>query len=163
MSYVLPDEPQGAIRPGLAVSALWPLLTLMIVGPLAGFVWLAFNSWALGCRRAVRHSAIAAFAIPIIGILALGAVSLADVLADGAWAARAGMIARLALIAVHALALLLAFWIMVDQDGAEQWRRTFGQPLATGWQMFVVLVVVRILAEELIPGPIAIFAFWTAG
>ncbi|MEM6663979.1 MAG: hypothetical protein AAF666_17595, partial [Pseudomonadota bacterium] len=67
MSYALPDEPKGAVRPDLAVSALWPLLTLMLVGPFLGFAWIAFNSWALGCRHAARHTVIASLTVPAIG------------------------------------------------------------------------------------------------
>lgn len=159
MSYVLPDEPRGAIRPELAVSAVWPLLTLMLVGPLAGFVWLAFNSWALGCRQAPWHTAVAAVLIPGIGlsVYLLGAVThSAGLAADDARFAF-----RLSLIAVQSAALGLAFWIMWNQDEAEEWRRTYGPPPGNGVMLFAGLMAVRILAGAQLPAEVRIFAFWT--
>lgn len=163
MTYTLPDEPQQGVRPDLAVGALWPLLTLMLVGPLAGFAWLAFNSWALGCRLAVRHTTVAVVGVATTGGLVISAGVLETALADGAWADDASLIARLLLIAVHGMALALAFWIMLEQDAAEQWRRTFGPPLANGALAFVPLVIVRFVAGPHAPAMVQQFAFWTGG
>ena len=163
MSYALPDEPRGAVRPDLAVAALWPLLTLMLVGPLAGFAWIAFNSWALGCRHAIRHTVIALAVVPFVGVSVMAVGAAGQSLSGGALAEDATLVARLLLVAVHAVALALAFWIMIDQDEAEQWRKTFGPPLGSGAKVFVPLLIARILAGHLLPGWFRIFAFWTGG
>jgi hypothetical protein len=160
---VLPDEPRGAIRPDLAVSALWPLLTLMLIGPLAGFAWLAFNSWALGCRHAARHAVIALVAVPMVGISVIAIAQIGQSLPDGVLADNSTLIARLSLIVVHASALVLAFWIMIDQDEAEQWRKTFGPPMSNGAKLFVPLLIVRVFAGHLLPGWLGQFVVWTGG
>lgn len=149
MNYVLPDEPRGAVRPALAVSALWPLVTLMVVGPLVGFAWLAFNSWALGCRHAGRHTAMAVVAVVVAGVLMLAIARL-----DG------GLVPRLLQILVHAAALCLAYWMMISQDDAEQWRKTFGPPLGNGLPPFVALLVLRLLGGPFVPETLAAFSLW---
>lgn len=149
MSYVLPDEPRTAVRPELAVSALWPLLSLMMVGPLVGFAWLAFNSWALGCRQALRHTVVAVVAVLVTGLLVLLVRTVEP-----------GLVQRLLLILIHAAALCLAYWMMIGQDDAEQWRRTFGPGLGPGWLPLVVLLVLRVVGGPFVPGTAAAFALW---
>ena len=150
-------------RADLAVAALWPLLTLMLVGPLAGFAWLAFNSWVLGCRHAIRHTVIALLAVPMVGFSVIVIAIVGQSLPEGALADNATLIARLSMIAVHGVALGLAFWIMMDQDEAEQWRKTFGPPMGKGAKLFIPLVIARFLAGHLMPGWFRLFAFWTGG
>jgi len=163
VSYALPDEPRGAIRPELAVSALWPLLTLMLVGPLAGFVWLAFNSWALGCRHAVRHSVIAVVMIPATGLSVHGLAFVAQAWLEPAVPDHAVLALKLGLIAVQTIALGLAFWIMWNQDEAEQWRKTFGPEIGNGARLFAPLFIARIFLGGHVPAQVHIFAFWTGG
>ncbi len=161
MSYVLPDEPRGAVRPELAVSAIWPLLALMLVGPLAGFVWLAFNSWALGCRHAVRHTVIAAAMVPAVGLSVYGVAHIAHTWIDPVAPDRALLFTRLGLIAVQTIAMGLAFWIMWNQNEAEEWRKTFGPALGAGARLFLPLFLARIFLGHMVPAQLYIFAFWT--
>ena len=160
MSYVLPDEPKGAIRPDLAVSALWPFLALMFIGPLPGFAWLAFNSWALGCRHAIRHTVIALISVPALGIAATLTLDAADVFAG---AEAIDMINRLLLVVIQAGGLVLAFWIMWDQNDAEEWRKMFGQRPRNGIAVFVVLLSCRIFLATAVPTWVYLFAFWAPG
>ena len=162
MTYVLPDEPRGAIRPDLAVAPLWPLLTLMIVGPMAGFAWLAFNSWALGSRHAVRHTIIAAAMVPLLGISTIVIAASAKVFLVPVIPDYAILATRLMLISLQALALVLAFWVMWDQSDAEEWRNTFGQPLSNGAKPFVVLLIARLFLGGYLPVWVQVFAFWAA-
>ena len=154
MTYVLPDEPRGAVRPELAVSTVWPLLALMLVGPFAGFVWLAFNSWALGSRHASRDTVAAIAAVPMIGLLVLAISALSPEDPD--------LTQRLMLIAVNAGALCLAFWIMMGQDDAEQWRRTFGPRIGNGAPLFFGLFALRLIAGSVVPPVVAPFVLWAA-
>lgn len=163
MSYVLPDEPRGAIRPELAVSPLWPLLTLMLVGPLVGFVWLAFNSWALGCRQARRHTLIAVIMIPSIGLASVGSVVVADLWLSETAPENLTLVVRLCLVVIQSIGLGLAFWMMWDQDDAEAWRKTYGEPLGNGARLFFILFVLRILLGGSLPATVRVFAFWTGG
>jgi len=163
VSYALPDEPRGAIRPDLAVSALWPLLTLMLVGPLAGFVWLAFNSWALGCRHAVRHTVIAAIMVPVTGLAVFAIAASIPLWIEPLAPDSVRLIARLLLIAVQTVAMGLAFWMMWNQDEAEQWRKTFGPAIGNGAKLFAPLFIARIFLGDELPRIAQIFAFWTGG
>ena len=158
MTYALPDEPRGAIRPDLAVSALWPLLTLMLIGPLAGFAWLAFNSWALGCRHALRHTLIALVMVPGIGVATLALAAFGGL--SGLFPGNESLAVRLSLIAVQAIALGLAFWIMWDQDDAEQWRKTFGEPIGNGAKLFFPLLIARVFLGSKLPALAQVFVLW---
>lgn len=157
MTYALPDEPRGAVRPDLAVGAVWPLLTLMIVGPLIGFAWLAFNSWALGCRHARRHTVIAVLTVPALGLATILIASLAKFVAPPD---HVDLVARLMLVLTQSMALVLAFWMMWDQTDAEEWRKTFGEPLRNGALAFLAFLVMRILIAGKVPVLIYVFAFW---
>ena len=157
MSYALPDEPQGAVRPDLAVSTLWPLLTVMLVGPLAGFAWLAFNSWALGYRNAMRHTVIAAITVPATGVLTILIVLVS---ASGLMPGHESLGAKLGMIALQGGALVLAFWIMWEQDDAEQWRKTFGAPLRNGMPLFFVLFGARLFFGSQLPFLVQCFVIW---
>jgi len=48
ITYRLVDEPRPGGLSHLVVSALWPLLALMLAGAWAGWAWLVFNSVAMG-------------------------------------------------------------------------------------------------------------------
>ncbi len=160
MSYTLPDEPVGAVRPDLAVGAVWPLLTLMLVGPFFGFVWLAFNAWALGSRHALRHTIFAGVAIPAVGILIVLSALLPGGLAGTSLEDNGQLVMRLTLIAIQAAALGIAFWMMMQQDNAEEWRKTFGPPLSSGVTIFLPLLIGRLFLGHLVPDWIQIFVFW---
>lgn len=153
MSYTLPDEPRGAIRPELAVNPIWPLLTLMLIGPLPGFAWLGFNSLALGCRRAGLHLALAAGAIVLVPLAVVALVPAT--LGEGSTLAF-----RLALIVVQGTALLLALWLMMDQADAEDWRRTHGPAIGNGARAFFPLLVFYLLLGNMVPGNLRIWFFW---
>lgn len=160
MSYVLPDEPRVGFRPELAVNSFWPLLALMLVGPLVGFVWLAFNAWALGSRHAVQHTVLAIVAVPIIGMatFALLASSANEMALFGEDSG--ALTIRLSLIAVQTAGLGAAFWMMWQQDDAEQWRKTFGEPLGNGAKVFFPLFLARLFLGHHLPGGVQLFAFW---
>lgn len=160
MSYALPDEPRGAVRPDLAVAPIWPLLTLMIAGPLAGFAWLAFNSWALGCRVAWRHTVIGVLAVPALGV---STILIAALMETAMFGADTSLVARLLLVFAQSAAMLLAFWIVWDQSDAEEWRKTFGDALANGAPVFVVLLLIRIFLAPYVPIWAYIFVFWAPG
>ncbi len=162
MSYRLPDEPRAALHPGLATRTLWPMLTLLVVGPLPGFAWLAVNSWALGCREAWRHTALAVLGTALVplGALAIGWVAAAAF--PGLFGEWARLAHRLALIALHGGALALGLWIMIDQDYAEAWRARFGPPLANGAGLFLAFLAGAILLGGRMPDWLRLLATWAA-
>lgn len=161
--YVIPDEPQGAVRPDLAVRPLWPFLAMMISGPLPGFAWLAFNAWALGCRDAMRLTLMAALAyLAAKGLVlwiyfapdaALGFLDASGMTSD--------LALKLALIGCAGTAMGLAYWIALGQSHNEEYRETYGPALADGGKALVLLILVNFLALGRLPVEVAILWRWS--
>jgi len=109
----------------------------------------------------VRHTVIAAVMIPATGLAVYAIAFVAQTWIEPVAPGHDLLVTRLALIAVQTLAMGLAFWIMWNQDEAEQWRKTFGPALGNGARLFVPLFVARLLLGHKVPTVLYIFAFWT--
>jgi hypothetical protein len=72
--YVLPDEPTGSGFVRLAVQPLWPLLSVMLVGPWLSWPWFWLNAVALGAPDRLRTGAAVAagFAGSAAMVVAIG-------------------------------------------------------------------------------------------
>ena len=132
MSYSLPDEPRLGIRGNPAVDGIWPLLAVMLTGPLLGFIWLSFNAWALGCRNALGQTlaALAALIVYVLSVLLFFIrypAILGPIAGDKAW-----LVASLMLVVVQALLLALAYWMVLAQRDARDWQVTYGQAPRNG-------------------------------
>jgi hypothetical protein len=161
--YVIPDEPRGAVRPDLAVRALWPFLVLMISGPLPGFAWFAFNAWALGCRDAARQCGAAA-----LGYLLAKAMIVWLAMAPASFAALAGSLGlptmlavKLMLIACAGGAMALAYAISRRQSHNEEYREVYGPELADGRKVFFLLLLFTFFGLSRMPSEVALLWHWT--
>lgn len=132
MSYVLPDEPRGALRLNLAVDGVWPLLGLMLLGPTPGLAWMAFNSWALGCRRALAHTFAVIGALLAYLFISLFMLSRYQDLLGPLVGERSWLVASLILVGLQAALLALAYWLVLAQQDARDWRITYGEAPRNG-------------------------------
>lgn len=161
MTYALPDDPRPGPLTRRACGHIWPALTLMLAGPLMGFVWLAVNAHALGCRNAWRQSALA------FGVFAgakLGAVALLMGWTGGALGGVFGawddLAVRLGMLVLVGAQLALALWMMMAQARAENLRGHFGPPLAKGAGVFAGCVVLGFVVVPRAPGVVQFLFGW---
>lgn len=152
MTYTLPDDPRPSALARRASDSRWPMLTLMLAGPIPGFVWLSLNAHALGCSDAWRQTVLAAATAVA---LKLAAIAVLLGYADGAltpffgdWT-RLGV--RLTLLALVAVQLAVALWMGMRQARAEQLRGLYGPPLGNGAGVFAAALGITFLAVPQVP------------
>ncbi|MEM6488275.1 MAG: hypothetical protein AAF677_08400 [Pseudomonadota bacterium] len=141
MRYQVPPETLPGARPGLAVAAMAPLLSSLIVADLPALALGALNAWALGCRDRVRQ------------VLVLGGAYVATVAVGAAALALRGAEMTLAAEIVRNVQLLAVLVALLYAYQRQHVVAAYGREAATGVNRGIGTVVALYLIDRFLVRP----------
>lgn len=142
-SYRIVDEPEPGQLARWSVDPLWPMLALMLGGTLIGWLWFAFNAFALGSATRWRELALVGASVAVTGAVALGIL-----FGVGAGVLDVRQAAYLA-IALPVAKLGFGYAVHLRQTASCELFRYFGGTLRSGWPVLIASFLFgrRLLAQ----------------